>query len=108
MDAIIGHPPLMHRSRFLLAVLVGIALSIASTVTPVYAALPARWGFARVDAPTVPAWTNLNAPFQATSPASPVVQGGKIGTGRFQVRFLGIGVGSRGRGRAAAGGKKGQ
>jgi len=107
MDAIIGHPPLMHRSRFLLAVLVGIALSIASTVTPVYAALPDRWGFALVDDPAVPAWTNLNVGFQATSPASPVVQGGKIGTGRFQVRFLGIGVGSRGNVHVTAVHKKG-
>ena len=86
----------MHRSRFLLAGLLGIGLSFAATVTPANAAPADRWGFARVDDPTVPAWTSLNPAFQATSPASPVVEGGKVGTGRFQVRFLGLGIGSRG------------
>jgi hypothetical protein len=102
MDAIIGHSPFMHRSgwRLLLAVAVLMLAGAGPVATlpakPAYAAPADRWGFALVDDPTVPAWTNLNPAFQATSPSSPVVQGGKVGTGRFQVRFLGLGIGSRG------------
>jgi hypothetical protein len=98
VDAAIGHAAVMHRSRAALAALVLIAGTTIGTVgaSPAYAAPPDRWGFALVDDPLAPAWTNLNAPFQATSTASAVVQGGRVATGRFQVRFPKLGVGSRG------------
>jgi hypothetical protein len=104
----------MHRSqsgrRHLLAaaaVLLLTGAAVAARVAPAYAAPVDRWGFALVDDPTVPAWTSLDPSFQATSPASPVVQGGRLGPGRFQVRFLGLGIASKGNVHVTAVNKKG-
>jgi hypothetical protein len=61
--------------------------------TPARAAPVDQWGFALVDRPTAPLWTKLNPGFQATSPASPNVEGGKISPGVFVVKFIGLGLG---------------
>jgi hypothetical protein len=69
---------------------------MAGLSAPVQAAPADSWAFAYVDDPTAPVWTNLAPAYQATSPASPNAQGGRLATGRFRVRFLGIGSGRDG------------
>jgi len=93
-----GHLSAHHWHRRLFAVAAAIAIAGAAAVgaaSPAQAAPPAdRWGFAYVSNPTVPAWTNLNPAYQATSPPSPVAQGAKVSSGRFRVRFPGLGAGA--------------
>ena len=77
-----------------LALAAGVLFGLA---TPASAATADRWGFAYVNDPTVPLWTTLDLSKQAgTWPPGPVAQGGKVGPGRFLVRFPAIGLGSRG------------
>src|SRR5436190_18682599 len=72
------------------------AAAILGLAAPAQAATADRWGFAYVANPAVPLWTNLDPAHQATSPASPNVQGGKLAPGRFLVKFIGLAFGSRG------------
>ena len=81
------------------------AAVVAGVPSPAHAAPPDMWGFAYVEDPTVAPWTNLNPAYQATSPATPNVQGGKTGTGRFTVKFLGLGIGMVGNVHVTAVGK---
>lgn len=72
------------------------AAALLTAAAPAQAAPPPdRWGFAYVEDPTVPPWTLLDPAHQGTRPVSPVL-GGKVGTGRFQVRFTRLGLGPQG------------
>ena len=80
---------------------------VVGIAAPAQAAPSDRWGFAFVDDPLAPVWTNLDPAHQATSPAGPPVQGGRLGTGRFAVKFAAIGAGARGNVHVTAVSKKG-
>ncbi|MEV6521700.1 hypothetical protein AB0M43_07175 [Longispora sp. NPDC051575] len=70
----------------------GVLLGALLAPTPASATPPVRYAFAYVDAPAAPAWVNLSAAHRW-----PVgVQGMKIGPGRYQIKFPGVGYGSRG------------
>ena len=88
-----------------------LALVVVPAGPPAAAATPDRWGFAAVWNPAVPAWTTLDTTRQwgswkAALPAA-WATGGKIGTGRFQVRFPAVGFGSRGNVHVTAVGRAG-
>ncbi|WP_432826991.1 hypothetical protein [Dactylosporangium sp. CA-092794] len=88
----------MLRPRRLVAACTAIlAAALFIPGSPAAAATADRFGFAFVDKPTVPTWTALPAAYQYGSWApGPVATGGKIGTGRFLVRFPNIGTGPKG------------
>jgi hypothetical protein len=78
-------------------VLALVAAALVGLASPASAATADRWGFAYVDDPTVPLWTNLDPTKQAGTWAPGLqAQGGKIAPGRFLVRFPSIGLGARG------------
>ncbi|GLL07824.1 hypothetical protein GCM10017581_095820 [Dactylosporangium matsuzakiense] len=88
-----------HTRRFVAAFTAVLAAALLLLVpgSPAAAATADRFGFALVDNPAVPTWTVLPAPYQFGSWASPAAAtGGKVATGRFLVRFPGIGAGARG------------
>jgi hypothetical protein len=93
--------------RTLVVAFVAAAFAAVALPAPAHAAAPDIWGFAYVDNPTVPLWTTLNPAYQATSPTIAPVQGGRTGTGRFLVRFAGLGVGPKGNVHVTAVSKKG-
>lgn len=80
----------------LAATLVVTAVVMTGLPAPASAAPPTMFGFAYVDDPTVPPWTLLDPAHQATSPATSNVEGGKVGPGRFLVKFPGLGLGAIG------------
>jgi hypothetical protein len=87
----------MHRSRTLAfagSLVLGLTLAVALP-TPAVAAPSDVWAFAYVDDPLVPPFTALNPAYYASSPPT-TASGGRLGVGRFQVRWKGIGVPRRG------------
>lgn len=88
------------------AAVAALALFAAASLVPgqpAAAATADRFGFAYVEDPTVPPWTPLHPGYQFGSwPAGFTATGGKVATGRFQVRFPRIGVGARGNVHATA------
>ncbi|MEV0729692.1 hypothetical protein [Polymorphospora sp. NPDC050346] len=81
------------------ALVAALAAVVPGTAEPARAATADRWGFALVDNPNVPAWTTLDTNRQWGSWKAGFpgwAQGGKLGAGRFQVRFPRVGSNSDG------------
>ncbi|WP_051110510.1 hypothetical protein [Longispora albida] len=75
-----------------LALAAGLAASSLGMAAPAQAATADRWGYALVDNPVVPIWAGLNPARNWVTTGVPSAQGGKIATGRFMVKFPGIGT----------------
>jgi hypothetical protein len=96
-----------HRLLTFAATLAVACVAVLAPAPQAQAAPPDEWGFAFVDNPTVPLWTALNPAYQATSPVSPTVEGGKLSPGRFDVKFVGLALGGLGNVHVTAVNKKG-
>jgi hypothetical protein len=85
----------MTRSRVLGltgSLILGLAI-VAAVPVPAMAAPPAMWAFAYVDNPNVAPWTSLNPAYVGAWPVATKAHGGRLGVGRFQVRWQVLGAG---------------
>lgn len=79
------------------AVLASLTAALSIPGPPASAATADQFGFAYVNNPAALPWTPLPSTYQYGSwTPGPVATGGKIGTGRFLVRFPGVALGARG------------
>jgi len=100
----------MMRYRFLGLVgslLLGLTAAVALPA-PAMAAPPDTWAFAYVDDPLVPPFTALDPAYYASFPVATTATGGRVGVGRFQVRWKAIGYSRLGNVHVTAVGQRGR